>query len=114
MPHRDDERSLRHMLAHAREALTLTAGKTREDLNRERVLVLAILQLLQIVGEAASRVSIDCCKANPQIPWGQIVAMRNRLIHGYDVIDLDIVWSVMSGDLPALIAELERLQESTG
>jgi len=107
MPHRDNQTSLRQMLVHAREALTLAQGKTRQDLNEERVVVLALLQLLQIIGEAASRVSVDYCAAHPEVPWAQIVALRNRLIHGYDVIDLDIVWSVVSGDIPKLIAQLE-------
>src|SRR5205823_3228296 len=109
MPHRDDQTSLRQILAHAREALTLAQGKTRHDLDQERVVVLALLQLLQIIGEATSRLSVDFCNAHPAIPCAQIIAMRNRLIHGYDVIDLDIVWSVLSSDLPKLIVELERL-----
>jgi uncharacterized protein with HEPN domain len=61
MPHRDDHTSLGQMLTHAREALVLAKGKSRQDLDRERVLVLALLQLLQIVGEAASRVSPAYC-----------------------------------------------------
>jgi uncharacterized protein with HEPN domain len=109
MPQRDDEATVRQMLAHAREAHGLIAGKTRADLDRERVLSLALLQLLQIVGEAAARLSTDYCDSHPEIPWAQIVSLRNRLIHGYDVIDLDIVWSILSKDLPDLIAKLERL-----
>jgi len=112
MSHRDDNATLRQMLSHAREALGLVAGKSRADLDRERVLALALIQLLQIVGEAADRVSADYCNAHPEIPWAQIVSLRNRLIHGYDVIDLDIVWSILSTDLPKLIAELERLTGS--
>jgi len=109
MPLRDDQATLRQMLAHAREALALVQGKSRADLDRERVLALALLQLLQIVGEAAGRLSPAYCDMHPEIPWPQIVALRNRLIHGYDVIDLDIVWSILSTDIPSLIAELERL-----
>jgi uncharacterized protein with HEPN domain len=109
MPLRDDQATLRQMLAHAREAQALIAGKTRADLDRERVLALALLQLLQIVGEAAGRVTPGYCDTHPQIPWAQIVSLRNRLIHGYDVIDLDIVWSILSTDVPKLIAELEQL-----
>jgi uncharacterized protein with HEPN domain len=109
MPLRDDQLSLRQMLAHAREALALVEGKSRIDLDNQRVLVLALLQLLQIIGEAAGRVSSNFCELHPQIPWAQIVALRNRLIHGYDVIDLDIVWSILSSDLPALVAELDQL-----
>lgn len=104
--------TLRQMLAHAREAQGLVAGKTRVDLDRERVLALALLQLLQIVGEAAGRVSPDYRSAHPQIPWAQITSLRNRLIHGIDVIDLDIIWSILTSDMHQLIAELERLSEA--
>jgi uncharacterized protein with HEPN domain len=106
---RDDRVTLRQMLVHAREAHSLISGKSRTDLDRERVLALALLQLLQIVGEAAGRVSPAYSGAHPQIPWAQIVSLRNRLIHGYDVIDLDIVWSILTIDVPKLIAELEQL-----
>jgi uncharacterized protein with HEPN domain len=111
MPLRDDQATLRQMLAHAREALGLVAGKRRADLDHERVLALALIQLLQIVGEAAGRVSPAFCDSHPQIPWSQIVSLRNRLIHGYDVIDLDIVWSILLTDVPNLITELERLTD---
>jgi uncharacterized protein with HEPN domain len=114
MPLRDDQATLRQMLAHAREAVTLVQGKGRAALDQERVLALALLQLLQIVGEAAGRVSPAYRAANPQIPWAQIVSLRNRLIHGYDVIDLDIVWSILSTDMPKVIAGLESLPISRG
>src|SRR4051812_16009522 len=100
MPLRDDQATLRQMLAHAREALALVQGKSRAELDRQRVVALALRQLLQIVGEAAGRVSPAYCDSHPEIPWAQVVALRNRLIHGYDVIDLDIVWSILSTDLP--------------
>jgi uncharacterized protein with HEPN domain len=101
------------MLAHSREALSLGLGKSRADLDRERVIVLALLQLLQIIGEAAGLVSPAFCTAHPQIPWAQIVSLRNRLIHGYDVIDLDIVWSILNKDLPPLVQQLEQLSAAT-
>ena len=109
MPKRDDRVSLRQMLVHAREAHALVQGKGRSDLDRERVLVLALLQLLQILGEAAGRISPAYCAAHPSVQWAQIVSLRNRLIHGYDAIDLDIVWSILSTDLPPLIVQLEQL-----
>jgi len=109
MPLRDDNATLRQMLSHAREAVGLVANKHRADLDHERVLALALIQLLQIVGEAAGRVSPDYCNAHPEIPWPEIVSLRNRLIHGYDVIDFDIVWSILSTDLPKLIVDLEQL-----
>jgi uncharacterized protein with HEPN domain len=109
MPHRDDTVSLRQMLDHAREARELVEGRSREDLDRDRVLSLALMQLLQILGEAASRVSEGRRNAHPGIPWSGIVGLRNRLIHGYDTIDLDILWQILTSDLPDLIPKLETI-----
>ena len=109
MPRRDDDISLRQMCDHAREACQLIAGRQRDDLDRERVLSLALVQLMQIIGEAASRVSEERRQQQPAIPWSPIVALRNRLIHGYDEIDFDILWQILTTDLPPLIQVLDRL-----
>ena len=78
---------LRHMLDHAREAYALIQNKSREDLDADRLLNLALVRLLEIIGEAASRVSPEERVHYPGILWLQIVGMRNRLIHGYDLVD---------------------------
>ena len=106
MPLRDDSVSLRQMLDHAREAITLLGSATPADLELNRVLALALVQLAQIVGEAASRVSEPKRAQHPQIPWRQVVALRNRLIHGYDTIDLEILWQIVKNDMPSLVAQL--------
>ena len=100
---------LQHMLDHAREAVAMAEGKSRRDLDIDRQLSLALVRLLEIVGEAAGRIGRDEQAAHPQIPWAQIVGLRNRLIHGYDSVDLDIVWQVIRRDLPPLIGALERI-----
>jgi uncharacterized protein with HEPN domain len=100
---------LRHMLDHGREAVTMAAGKTRTDLDTDRKLNLALVRLLEIIGEAASRTPDDERTQYPQIPWGQIVGLRNRLIHGYDSVDFDILWQIVNHDLPPLIADLEQI-----
>jgi uncharacterized protein with HEPN domain len=102
------------MLDAAREATSLTAGKSRSDLDRERTLALALVKLIEILGEAASRVTERGRQAHPAIPWRDIVAMRNRLIHGYFDIDLDRVWDTVTDDLPPLVAALEAALSSTG
>jgi len=107
MPRRNRYFPLRHMLDHAREAVTLAQGKDRADLDDDRLLELALVRLLEIVGEAASRVPSDDRTRYPEIPWPQIVSLRNRLIHGYDAVDLDILWQIIERDLPPLIAALE-------
>ena len=100
---------LRHMLDHAREAIALAEGKTREDLDRDRLLELALVRLLEIVGEAASRVPKEESAMYPEIPWPQIVGLRHRLIHGYDAVDLDILWQIIVHDLPPLATALEAI-----
>lgn len=74
---------LRHMLDAAREALTFAQGRSRSDLDKDRMLVLALVKSIEIIGEAASKVSLETCSAVPGLPWSSIVGMRNRLIHTY-------------------------------
>jgi uncharacterized protein with HEPN domain len=109
MPDHDPAVCLRHMLDHAVEALALTHGKTRADLHSDRLLNLALVRLLEIVGEAASRFPPQERSQHPNIPWAPIIGLRNRLIHGYDSVDFDILWEIATQDLPPLIAALERV-----
>jgi uncharacterized protein with HEPN domain len=109
MSKHNDEVRLRHMLEHAREAIVLMVGKDRSHLNAERMLSLALVRLIEIVGEAANRVSKARQRQLSQIPWPQIIGMRNRLVHGYDAVDLDIVWQTVTEELPALLAVLEQI-----
>ena len=103
---------LRHMLDHAREAVAMATGKTREDLDTDRKLNLALVRLLEIVGEAANRTPADERRQYREIPWAQIVGLRNRLIHGYDSVDFEILWQIINHDLPALIDAPERIVSS--
>ncbi|MCI0476393.1 MAG: DUF86 domain-containing protein [Anaerolineales bacterium] len=104
----------RHMLDTARKASELMRGKTRADLDDEGIETLALVRLLEVVGEAANRIPDDEQSRHPEIPWTQIVGLRNRLIHGYDSIDLDILWQVVSEDLPPLIQSLEKIVAGIG
>ena len=97
------------MLDHAAEAMALAQGRTRADLDADRTFNLAITRLLEIVGEAAARVTDFTRDRYPQIPWAQIASLRNRLIHGYDEVDFDILWDIVQNDLPALVAELRSV-----
>lgn len=112
MSKRDPAVFYRHMLDHAREAVALVRGKTRADLDTDRLLNLALVRLLEIIGEAANRVPKEEQTRHPQIPWPQIVSLRNRLIHGYDSVDFDILWQIVAQDLPPLIAILETIVSS--
>ena len=87
-------------------------GKTRKDLDEERVLNLALVRLLEIIGEAANRVPATDRERYAQIPWEQIIGLRHRLIHAYDRVDFDILWQIVTRDLPPLVAELEKILAS--
>jgi uncharacterized protein with HEPN domain len=111
MSKHDDRISMRHMLDHAREACAMAHGRKRSDLDSNRMLQLALTRLVEIIGEAASRVSMPTRENHRAIPWPDIVGMRGRLIHGYDVVDLNLLWDTVGADLPPLIAQLEAIIE---
>jgi uncharacterized protein with HEPN domain len=97
------------MLSHAREAVDLLGDCTQDDLQHNRIMQLALTRLIEVIGEAASRVSATTQQNHPSIPWPQIVGMRNRLIHGYDVIDYALLRDTVTNDLPPLVAALEQI-----
>jgi uncharacterized protein with HEPN domain len=99
----------KHMLDYSREAVDLLGDKTLDDLQADRVLQLALTQLIQIVGEAATRVPEQVRLTMPQIPWSQAVGMRHRLVHGYDLIDFEVVFDTVRDSLPPLIQQLEAV-----
>ena len=103
MSRHNEEPRLRHMLDHAVEAVEMTRGRTRADLDTHRQLNLALVRLVEIVGEAAARVSNETRERYLDIPWSEIVSLRNRLIHGYDEVDFEILWEIIQSDLPRLI-----------
>jgi len=99
---------LRHMLDHAKEAAAMAQGRTHHDLNTDRQFNLALVHLLEIVGEAANRVPEQARLRHSAVPWAEIVGLRNRLIHGYDKVDFDVLWEIVTHDLPPLIVALEK------
>lgn len=108
----DDLIRLRHMLDAAREAVDFARNKTKEDFDNDRMLILSIVKSIEIIGEAASRVTKEGRDTQPEIPWMDIVAMRNRLIHVYFDIDVNRVWDTITDDLPPLITVLEKILNS--
>lgn len=109
MSKRDPEVALRQLISHAREAVNISEGKTRDDLDTDRLLNLALSRLIEIVGEAANRVPAEVQDQYPDLPWIQMIGARNRLIHGYDSVDFDILWAIVSHDLPIVIARLDDI-----
>jgi uncharacterized protein with HEPN domain len=97
------------MLDAAREAASFAQGRSRADLDGNRMLTLSLVKCIEIVGEAASRISEETRQQAPQMPWQDIVSMRNRLIHAYFDVDLDRVWDTVEGDLPFLMTQLEAM-----
>jgi uncharacterized protein with HEPN domain len=108
MQQHDDIR-LQHMLDSAEEAVEFAVGKSRNDLDDDRKLLLAIIKSIEIIGEAASKVSEARKAEDENIPWKDIVGMRNRLSHGYFDVNLDIVWQTVKTDLPNLIKALKKI-----
>ena len=108
---KDDAVRLRHMLDAAQEAAFFAQNKTRSSLDTDRQLVLSLVKSIEIIGEAATNVTTNCREDFPQIPWRDIISMRNRLTHVYFDINLDILWKTVVEDLPPLIAELGKVVE---
>ncbi len=100
---------LQHMLEAAKEALHFVSDRNRADLDTSRMLVLAIIKDIEIIGEAASKVTEGTRADYPEIPWKEVIEMRNRLIHAYFNIDLDRVWETVMGDLPPLTQTLNKI-----
>ncbi|MCP4715535.1 MAG: DUF86 domain-containing protein [Deltaproteobacteria bacterium] len=109
---RDDIIRIRHMQDAVNEALSFAADKQRSDLDNDRMLTLSIIKDIEIIGEAAAKVTPDSKEKLLEIPWASIVAMRNRLIHVYFDIDLDRVWDTVMADLPPLKDSLEKILSS--
>lgn len=95
--------SLRHMLDHSREAVGFAVGRTRESLDEDRQLSLVLTRLIEVVGEAANRIPPETRRQWPDVPWRDVVDLRNRLVHAYDDINFDILWTIVQDDLPPLI-----------
>ncbi len=113
--YKDDIVRVRHMLDFAKKAVQFTRGHSRANLDSNEMLALATIHLVEIIGEAARTVSGELRQRYPEVPWESISGTRNRLAHGYIDVDLDIIWTIVSKDLPPLIRQLTRiLQEEQG
>ena len=109
MSQRDDQVYIGHMIDTANKAIGFVVGISREDFDHDEQLRLAITHLLQIIGEAARRVSLDFRAAYPEIPWKAIVGMRSKVVHDYLNVDEDVVWDTVKNDLAPLVIKLEKL-----
>jgi uncharacterized protein with HEPN domain len=106
---KNDETRLRHILDAVREAVGFSEGRLRSDLDKNRMMSLALVRLLEIIGEASRGISEEFRLGHPEIAWKRMAGMRDRLIHGYFDVNLDVVWKTVTQDLPPLVAQLEKL-----
>jgi len=98
------------MIGFAEKVVTYVEGFDQAQFVRSGLNYDAVLRNLELIGEAATHIPDAVREVYPQIPWRQLVATRNRLIHGYLGIDNDVLWSIIQDDVPLLLAELEDLK----
>lgn len=109
---KDDSVRLLHMLEAAQEAISFTKNKTRKSLNARRQLVLALVKDIEII--AASSVTAERREELPRIPGSKTIGVRNRPIHAYFEINLDVLWKTITEDIPPLISQREKIAPSDG
>jgi uncharacterized protein with HEPN domain len=109
----DDRVRLRHIVDAIGAAAEFIEGRSRDDLNGDRMLVFALVRAVEIVGEAAGRLSDEVQGELSTVPWRSIAGMRNRLIHAYYDVDLDILWNTVSQALPPLGTQIEAVLEAS-
>ena len=100
------------MIGCAEKVIAYTDGFNQERFSKGGLNFDATLRNLELIGEAATRIPESVRTAHPQIPWRQVIATRNRLIHGYLGIDNDTLWNIVQDDVPALLAQLRKLKLS--
>jgi uncharacterized protein with HEPN domain len=93
----------------AAEKIAARVGKGREVFDSDEDVQIVLVHLIQIIGEAAAGLSDDLTDAYPSVPWRQIIATRNRVVHGYFEVDLDILWDVAVRDVPDLVDQIRRI-----
>ena len=106
---RRDHAYLLDMLLAARDAVEFAAGLTFAQFGQSRLNQNATLKAIETIGEAASCISLETRQLHPEIPWAEIIGMRNRLVHAYFEVNLERVWQTVQQDVPSLIALLEPL-----
>jgi len=102
---------IRHLLEAIAECQSFTAGMTIEQFGADAKTLKAVVWNLMIMGEAARHIPAEIEAAYPEVPWATIRGMRNHIVHGYDVIDVGIVWNVVQDRLAPLVPLLERIEK---
>ena len=105
----DDKIRIRHMIDAAEEALSFVSDISEREFDKSRMLILSVIKEIEIIGEAASKISEETRIRYSNIPWQDIVGMRNKLIHGYFDVNSKLVWNTIKNDLPLLIISLKEI-----
>ena len=105
--HDEDRVRLRHMIEAAEHAIGFVSGRSRTDQDTDRMLLFAVVRAIEIVGEAASKISNETHAAHSAIPWRAIIGMRNRLVHACFDINPDISWDTVQLALPPMREQLK-------
>ena len=105
----EDQVRLRHIIDALETTIRFTEGHCQDDLERDEMLTFALLHAIQIVGEAATKISPETREALSQVPWGGIIGMRHRLVHAYFDVDFDILWTTATEAAPELLAQIKPL-----
>jgi uncharacterized protein with HEPN domain len=105
----DDKIRIQHMIDAAEEALSFISDISEREFNKSRMLILSVIKEIEIIGEAASKISDETRIRFNNIPWQDIVGMRNKLIHGYFDVNSKLVWNTIKNDLPQLISSLKEI-----
>ena len=108
-PKKRDETFLLDMLFYCDDAVQFASTLTFAEFENSRLHQMAIVKAVETIGEAASQISSTTQQALPDIPWPEIIGMRNRLVHGYGAIQLDVVWQAVQEDIPSLANQLRQL-----
>ncbi len=103
---KDDLVYIGHMLDMAQKVVSKVRGISRQTYDDDENLQFALVHLVQVIGEAARRVSTAGQVAYAHLPWREVIGMRHKIVHDYMDVDTDIVWEVVTKDIPPLIAEL--------
>ena len=100
---------IQHMIEASENAVAFVSGRNRSDLDTDRMLLFAVVRAIEIMGEAASKITDETRVAQPAVPWHAMVGMRNRLVHAYFEINAQMVWETVTVEIPSLLPTLKAL-----
>lgn len=107
----DNETRIVHIREAAEKVIQYTTDKTQADFEKDEILQLAIIRLIEIIGEAAARLSPEFREKYSSIPWQAIIGMRNRLVYAYFSIDYDVVWLTITSAIPDLLKQITNMDD---